>query len=332
MSLPVLDKENYQFACSDWVMHAGQALRREGYLQSDPTGSYDEEFAAALRAFQADRGIFEEDHVGPQTWAALEIQDTGQDAGQTSEPGSGQTTEPDTVQDAGRDAGQEIPVGQVSEDGQWQWDGTGWVAAGQSRQLSDDGQWMWDGSQWVPAQSTQPPATPAAPATGAADPGLEVMAGGKRYIVFDDEVRSDGTISWRARNPGNIRNGEKYGAYPGKKANTKSAGSFAVFPDEQTGFEAIKAVLKGYGNVTVVKAMNKYAPAGDGANDPDAYARKVAKDMGVPVDTSVQSLDDDQMQTFAEAVKRVEGWKEGTTHALDDPALPAEVRKGIRGE
>jgi hypothetical protein len=145
-------------------------------------------------------------------------------------------------------------------------------------------------------------------------------------------VRSDGTISWRARNPGNIRSGDKYGAYPGKKANTKSAGSFAVFPDEGTGFEAIKTVLTGYGNVTVAKAMSKYAPAGDGANDPDAYARKVAKDMGVPVSTSVQDLDDAQMETFAEAIKHVEGWHEGTTYALDDANLPEAVKKGIRGE
>ncbi|MGB3443151.1 MAG: peptidoglycan-binding protein [Actinophytocola sp.] len=320
MTLPVLDKESYQYACSDWVLEAGRALQREGYLRSEPTGSYDEEFDTALRSFQSDRGIYEEDQVGPQTWTALGIEDPA-DGGYSEEPESS-----------------EMPVGQLSEDGQWQWDGTQWVPAESSQEpaqapvLSEDGQWQWDGTQWIPAESSQP-AAPAAPAAAsAADPGLEVLAGGKRYIIFSDEVRSDGTISWRARNPGNIRSGEKYGAYPGKKANTKSAGSFAVFPDEQTGFEAIKAVLKGYGNITVVKAMNKYAPVGDGANDPDAYARKVAKDMGVSIETKVPDLDDDQMETFAEAIKKVEGWKEGTTYALDDPKLPAEVLKGIRGE
>jgi hypothetical protein len=323
VTLPVLDKESYQYACSDWVMEAGRALQREGYLPSEPTGTYDEEFDTALRSFQSDRGIHEEDRVGPETWAALGVEDTPD--GDQVDGDHSQVTE-------------ETPVGTLSEDGQWQWDGAGWVAAQSTQEqeqaqepvLSEDGQWQWDGAQWVPAQSQQPAPAPAA--ATAADPGQEVFAGGKRYIIYPDEVRSDGTISWRARNPGNIRSGEKYGAYPGKKANTKSAGSFAVFPDEQTGFEAIKAVLKGYGNVTVAKAMSKYAPAGDGANDPDAYARSVAKDMGVPVTTSVQDLDDAQMETFAEAIKKVEGWKEGTTHALDDPQLPAEVRKAIRGE
>jgi putative peptidoglycan binding protein len=315
VTLPVLDKESYQNACSDWVMEAGRALQREGYLQAEPTGTYDDEFDTAVRSFQSDRGIYEEDRVGPETWSALGVEDTSE---------------------GGYSEAEETPVGTLSEDGQWQWDGTQWVAAeSQSPQssqepvLSADGLWQWDGTDWVPAQSEQP-AQPAAPTV--ADPGQEVFAGGKRYIIYPDEVRSDGTISWRARNPGNIRSGEKYGAYAGKKANTKSAGSFAVFPDEQTGFEAIKAVLKGYGNVTVAKAMSKYAPAGDGDNDPDRYARSVAKDMGVPVDTNVQTLDDAQMETFAEAIKKVEGWKEGTTYALDDPKLPAEVRKAISGQ
>jgi hypothetical protein len=267
--LPLLDRETYQYASSDWVFYAGQALQQAGYLPSDPTGTFDDDFATALQAFQTDRGIYEQDHVGPQTWAALGVADPDQTSGQ------------DTAQ-AGGDA-----------------------SGGQA-----DAQ--------------------AAPTT-AADPGLEVFTNGKRYIIFTDEVRSGGTISWRARNPGNIRNGDHYGAYPGKKANTASAGSFAVFPDEQTGFDAIKHVLKGYGNVTVAQAMHKYAPAGDGSNDPDAYARSVAQKMGVPVTTSVQSLDDGQMQTFAEAIKHVEGWTAGTAQSLDDDSLPDAVKAGIRG-
>ncbi|HEV2780489.1 MAG TPA: peptidoglycan-binding protein [Actinophytocola sp.] len=263
MSLPVLDQDSYQWMCSDWVMYAGELLRQLGYLETEPTGTYDAEFAAAVRAFQEAYGItFEENYVGPYTWEALGVQDP------------------------------------------------------------------------EPAEDHQEPEHPEhqepAP-TAAADPGLEVLTGGKRYIIYEDEVRTGGTISWRARNPGNIRNGERYGAYPGKKANTKSAGSFAVFPDEQTGFEAIKQVLHNYGHITVAKAMAKYAPAGDGANDPDAYARSVAKQMGVSIDTYVDELDDSQMDIFATAIKRVEGWTEGETYALDDPNLPADVQRAIRG-
>ena len=277
MSLPVLDQESYELVCSEWVAYAGDLLRQQGYLQTDPTGIYDAEFAAAVQAFQAAYGIYEGNEIGPQTWAALGVSEGD------AVPGASQSTSAE-----------------------------------------------YEHASYYREEDTIHQASDTSPTT-AADPGLEVFAGGKRYIIFTDEVRAGGTISWRARNPGNIRSGDRYGAYPGKKANTKSAGSFAVFPDEATGFEAIKKVLHGYGHITVAKAMNKYAPAGDGANDPDAYARSVAKQMGVAVDAYVDALDDAQMDVFATAIKRVEGWTEGTAFRLDDPSLPAEVQTGIRG-
>ena len=280
MALPVLDQESYQWISSEWVMYAGQLLHQQGYLQTDPTGTYDQEFADAVQAAQAANGItYEENQIGPFTWQVLGAQDPEEQQQSYEQPHDQQPYEQAVYHD-------EDTVHQGSD----------------------------------------------TPAANAADPGLEVLAGGQRYIIYPDEVRTGGTISWRARNPGNIRSGDRYGAYPGKKANTKSAGSFAVFPDEQTGFEAIKQVLHGYGHITVAKAMGKYAPAGDGANDPDAYARTVAKQMGVTIDTFVDTLDDSQMDIFATAIKRVEGWTEGTTHALDDASLPAEVQKGIRGQ
>ncbi|HEV7203740.1 MAG TPA: peptidoglycan-binding domain-containing protein [Jatrophihabitans sp.] len=44
-------------------------------------------------------------------------------------------------------------VGEVSPDGQWRWDGTDWVAVTSddyTGQLSPDGQWRWDGRDWQP--------------------------------------------------------------------------------------------------------------------------------------------------------------------------------------
>jgi Putative peptidoglycan binding domain len=169
------------------------------------------------------------------------------------------------------------------------------------------------------------------PATVAADPGLEVVAGGKAYIIYPDEVRQGGSVAWRGRNPGNIRNGDSYGAYPGKKLHAGSNGTFAIFPDEETGFAAIKLVLQSYGHITVQACMNKYAPASD-HNDPTSYAATVAKKMGVTTDTYVDTLDDGQLDTFAQAIKQVEGWIEGHTHPLDDAALPEAVKKAIAGQ
>jgi hypothetical protein len=279
MPLPVLDRDSYQNTCSEWVLYAGQLLRSAGYLQTDPTDSYDAEFAAAVTAFQQANGIsFEPDCVGTQTWAALGGVDpdaapehsAAYDYGSTHQGNYGH--DEDTV-----------------------------------HQGSDQ------------------------PATTAADPGREVVAGGKAYIIYPDEVRQGGSVAWRGRNPGNIRNGDSYGAYAGKKLHAGSNGTFAIFPDEATGFAAIKLVLQHYGHITVQGAMNKYAPASDN-NDPHSYAATVAKQMGVGTDTYVDTLDDGQLDTFAQAIKQVEGWIEGHTFALDDPSLPAEVKKAIAGE
>jgi peptidoglycan hydrolase-like protein with peptidoglycan-binding domain len=183
-----------------------------------------------------------------------------------------------------------------------------------------------------PAQQHTQPTQHAAPAASIpVDPGLVVAAGGHEYVIYTDEVRQGGSPSWRARNPGNIRNGDTYGAYHGKHITAGASGHFAVFPDEATGFAAIKSVLHHYGHVTVAQAMSKYAPAGDGANDPDAYARHVAGHMGVPVTTFVDQLTDAQMTVFATAIRQFEGWTAGHTFALTDPALPDAVKKGING-
>lgn len=112
MSLPVLDKDSYQYSVSDWVLYAGQALREAGYLREDPTGQYDEEFAAGVAAFQADHGINEENQVGLQTWAALGVEES-------------EAHEEAPVEAVAED----VQVGALSEDGHWRWDGTDWVAA-----------------------------------------------------------------------------------------------------------------------------------------------------------------------------------------------------------
>ena len=187
----------------------------------------------------------------------------------------------------------------------------------------------------TPLPSPAPTAPPAAPPTTKApaklpplQPGDVVSIGGKNYIIFDDEVREGGSCAWRGRNPGNIRSGGKYGAIAGKKHKCGKSGEFAIFPDEATGLAAITQVVKGYGHVTVKAAMAKYAPASDG-NDPVAYAKSVAKKMGVSVDDYVDALTEDQLNKFAEGIKTFEGWKEGTSFKRDDPKLPEEIRSRL---
>lgn len=165
------------------------------------------------------------------------------------------------------------------------------------------------------------------------DPGQEVVAAGSRFTIYEDEIRVDGSITWRGRNPGAIGNGEPFGAYPGKKASAMKKGdliSVAVFPDESTGFEATKKVILGYAGKTLLQMMKKYAPLGHGDNDPAAYAASLAKALGITTSTLVETLTDDQVTSLAEEIKTREGWIPGKVRALTDPTLPAAVKKLIR--
>jgi len=159
-------------------------------------------------------------------------------------------------------------------------------------------------------------------------PGDALAVSGKSYVIFADEVREGGTCAWRGRNPGNIRLGEKYSAIKGKQHKCGSSGKFAVFPSEATGLKAIVKVLENYGHVSITDAMAKYAPASDG-NDPVAYAKTVAKNIGVPPETFVDELDSSQLDKFAEGIKTFEGWKAGTTYKRDDAKLPEEIRNRL---
>ena len=157
-------------------------------------------------------------------------------------------------------------------------------------------------------------------------PGGVFNVQGRTYILYDDEVKTGGSLAWINNNPGNIRpaghEAERYGAYVGKQH-----ANFAIFPDEQTGFDAIKLFLGARSSKSITQIMEIYAPRGDGNNNPDAYARTIANRLAVPVSTLVVSLSEDQMITFASEIKRVEGWIPGTSYDLD--ALPEAVLQSL---
>ena len=92
--------------------------------------------------------------------------------------------------------------------------------------------------------------------------------------------------------------------------------------------KAISLVLKDYGKITILAAMNKYAPSSDN-NDPEKYARTVATAVGASTDTTLDTLSDAQLAKFSEEIKRVEGWKAGQSFSYADPKLPEEVRSRL---
>lgn len=152
---------------------------------------------------------------------------------------------------------------------------------------------------------------------------------GKSYVLYQTEVRSQGSSSWVANNPGNLdytADTAKWGAYENKKLKW-GLHRFAIFPNEETGLKAVRSFLRKYQTTRDIRLMmNMFAPAGDLANKPSQYAKSVATRLGVPVATLVKDLSDEQIETFALEIQHVEGWKPGKVNRRGDSDLPKEVR------
>ena len=100
-----------------------------------------------------------------------------------------------------------------------------------------------------------------------------------------------GTPAYNNCNPGNLRYANQIGSIGQKNG-------FAIFPNYQTGFDALKRqillVAKGKSKVyprpcTIQQFFNIYSPISDG-NDPVSYALEVSNKMGVTPSFSLSGL------------------------------------------
>lgn len=142
---------------------------------------------------------------------------------------------------------------------------------------------------------------------------------GKGYVIYIKQdgtkiKRTGGSISWRNNNPGNIVN-SKFATTNGAVG---TAGRFAVFPNEETGLQATVKLLRGksYENLQLWQVYHKWAPEGDGNNNPSRYANYVSKHSGVALDERIRELSDDEMMRIARAMQKFEGWAVGTEQKL----------------
>lgn len=127
--------------------------------------------------------------------------------------------------------------------------------------------------------------------------------------------RSGGSRAWRNNNPGCIR----YSDFARQMGALGSAGGFAVFPDEQTGMNAIGALLRGskYRNLTIADAITKYAPPHE--NNTNGYKQRLQKMTGLSINIRICDLTDEQIQKVVRAISIIEGWKAGTETHISDP-------------
>lgn len=130
------------------------------------------------------------------------------------------------------------------------------------------------------------------------------------YVTADGTKvkRTNGTTAWRNNNPGNIID-SKFARNAGAIGST---GKFAIFPDEATGMRAVTQLLKSknYKNLSIKDAIHKWAPAADN-NNPAQYTKKVEKMTGLSADIPLNSLNDTELQSVANAIRKIEGWVPG---------------------
>lgn len=143
---------------------------------------------------------------------------------------------------------------------------------------------------------------------------IKMVESGKGYVIYVKQdgtkiKRTGGTTAWRTNNPGNIIKSK----FASENGAIGVAGRFAVFPNEETGLQATIKLLRssGYINLQLRQVYHRWAPKGDGNNNPDAYANRVSKLSGVPLNKPIKELDDNEIMRVARAMQTVEGWTIG---------------------
>ncbi|MEQ5327003.1 hypothetical protein ABN256_18860, partial [Proteus sp. fly-1008] len=157
-----------------------------------------------------------------------------------------------------------------------------------------------------------------------------------------DQVKEGGSRSWRNNNPGNI----EYGDFAKKFGALGTDGRFAIFPDEESGrkakdnliFESDRAKRLstkgdygagiGYKDKTLSQAITSYAPPEE--NPTDVYIKRVLDAVGSEKKMSEYSRA--ERDIILEAMKKVEGWKEGKlsiVNKLDQKISTPLVKGGV---
>lgn len=157
-----------------------------------------------------------------------------------------------------------------------------------------------------------------------------------------EQVKEGGSRSWRNNNPGNI----EYGDFAKKFGALGTDGRFAIFPDEESGrkakdnliFESDRAKRLstkgdygagiGYKDKTLSQAITAYAPPEE--NPTDVYIKRILDAVGSEKRMSEYSRA--ERDIILEAMKRVEGWREGklnVVNKLDQKISTPLVKGGI---
>jgi hypothetical protein len=140
---------------------------------------------------------------------------------------------------------------------------------------------------------------------------IQAIPGMKHSVIYSDDSGkhfrfSGGTLAWRNHNPGNV--------WPGhisKKNNQIGvAYKLAIFPDYQSGHDALLDVLKiTYGSYSIPEMMKKYAPPHE--NNTNKYVRFVQEAAGVKDKKKIKNFTDEEFEKLWKAIEKMESSKIG---------------------
>jgi len=121
------------------------------------------------------------------------------------------------------------------------------------------------------------------------------------------ETREGGSIAWRNNNPGNLRSGNFSNSHGAVGENN----GFAVFPNEDTGYQASKALLQtsSYSNLTINEAISRRSPSAE--NNTIVLQEEIERDSGLSGDMFIKDLSNSELDRLLDSIHKFEGWSEG---------------------
>lgn len=153
---------------------------------------------------------------------------------------------------------------------------------------------------------------------------------GKFSVQYFDEkgnmtIRSGGSRAWRCNNPGNLL-ASRYSTGKSRRSIGKagdSANEYAVYPDYETGHEALVVMLKGgvYSPLTLRTGIKRY----DGTNP--KYIDEVVAITGFDPERTIKSLSDKEFEKFWKAIEKIEKWEVGREDFIEKWDISAVHKK-----
>ena len=141
---------------------------------------------------------------------------------------------------------------------------------------------------------------------------IKAVGGMNHSVIYTDidgrHFRfSGGTWAWRNHNPGNVRPGK----ISRKHGQIGDINNFAVFPDYESGHDALIDVIKfNYWNSSIAEMMEVFAPPVE--NNTARYIKFLQKATGVYDNKKIKNFTSAEFEKLWQGIEKLESWKEGS--------------------